>query len=184
MPARSVSCVSVTFAETGVSCSPYFGASNRNIPNATTAATAATPTPIATPDKSFARPARPDSPFGTLTSPEFRIERKYIVFLIGGGDHGNTCMRLLVGGKVVGRCSGANDETLTPNFFDVQKHRGKTARLRIVDENRGGWGHVNVDHIVQSDTKPKAPKRGGMSKEFTVDKYYLIMPIKNGMGGE
>ncbi len=120
-----------------------------------------------------------DGSTGTLTSPEFTIERKYIVFLIGGGDHGNTCMQLLVGGKVVDRCSGANDETLTPNSFDVQKHRGKTARLRIVDDNRGGWGHVNVDHIVQSDKKPKTPKRGGMSREFTVDSKYLIIPIKN-----
>ncbi|MHC4202409.1 MAG: glycoside hydrolase family 32 protein, partial [Planctomycetota bacterium] len=127
-----------------------------------------------------------DGSTGTLTSPEFTIERKYIVFLIGGGAHRNTCMQLLVGGKVVDRCSGADDELLTPNFFDVQKHRGKTARLRIVDENRGGWGHVNVDQIVQSDTKPKkpkTPKRGGMNKEFTVSKKYLIMPIKNGRGG-
>jgi hypothetical protein len=124
-----------------------------------------------------------DGTTGTLTSPEFKIERGYIVFLIGGGGHGNTCMQILVGGKVVDRRSGRDDELLTPDFFDVTKHKGKTARLRIVDDNRGGWGHVNVDHIVQSDTKPRkpvAPKRSGSSKEFTVDKKYLIIPIRNG----
>ncbi|MHC4250826.1 MAG: GH32 C-terminal domain-containing protein [Planctomycetota bacterium] len=122
-----------------------------------------------------------DGTTGTLTSPEFRIERKYISFLIGGGPHRTTCLELLVGGKVVAHRSGASDETLEPAVFDVGKHSGKTARLRIVDKVTGGWGHVNVDHIMQTDEKPKAPKRPGqLDKEFTVESKYLVIPIKNG----
>ena len=104
---------------------------------------------------------------GTLTSPEFKIERKYITFLIGGGIHKNTCLELLVDGKKVAASSGGNDELLVQDSFDVSKYAGKMAQLRIVDNNQGGWGHVNVDHIVQSDTKPKArPKgRGGIVAE-------------------
>src|SRR5271168_1563654 len=42
-----------------------------------------------------------DGPTGTLTSPEFKITRKYISFLISGGDHEHhTCLNLLVHGKV------------------------------------------------------------------------------------
>src|SRR3954465_6340858 len=43
-----------------------------------------------------------DRSTGTLTSPPFRVERKYISFLIGGGRYpGKTCINLLVSDKVV-----------------------------------------------------------------------------------
>jgi len=123
-----------------------------------------------------------DGTTGTLMSPEFTIERSYIVFLIGGGGHKGTCMELLVGGKTVASCSGMNDERLSPAFFDVTKYKGKGQKVRlcIVDREKGDWGHVNVDQIVQSDTKPKVPKRGSFTKEMTIDKKYLIIPIRNG----
>ena len=121
-----------------------------------------------------------DGTTGTLTSPEFTVERDYIVFLIGGGAHRGTALELLVGGKVVDFRSGANDERLAPAFFDVRKYQGKKVQLRIVDNVKGGWGHVNVDHIVQTDTKPKVPAYGNFSKEITVTKKLLLIPIRNG----
>jgi fructan beta-fructosidase len=43
-----------------------------------------------------------DDSTGSLTSPEFRIERKFIAFLIGGGKNAEKlALQLLVGGKVV-----------------------------------------------------------------------------------
>src|SRR4051812_17975724 len=43
-----------------------------------------------------------DASTGTLTSAEFKIQRKFISFLIGGGqDREKTCMNLLIGGRVV-----------------------------------------------------------------------------------
>jgi len=32
------------------------------------------------------------------------------------------------------------------------------ARVRIVDEATGGWGHVNVDQIVMSDERRAEPR--------------------------
>ncbi|MBM4079273.1 MAG: hypothetical protein FJ278_06205, partial [Planctomycetes bacterium] len=94
-----------------------------------------------------------DGATGTLTSPEFKVERKFINFLIGGGAHQDeTCVVLLVDGKIVRSATGRNTEPLDWATWDVSKLIGKAARIRIVDENRAGWGHVNVDHIVQSDT--------------------------------
>lgn len=121
-----------------------------------------------------------DGATGTLTSPEFTIQRDYIVFLIGGGAHKGTCLELLVDGMAVAACSGMNDELLSPNSFDVTKLKGTKARLRVVDSVTGDWGHVNVDQIVQSDARPKAPTRGTYTRRMTIQKKYLIIPIRTG----
>jgi uncharacterized protein (DUF608 family) len=94
---------------------------------------------------------RGDDTTGTLTSPPFVIERGYIRFLIGGGNHPTTQIRLLVDGRIVRRQSGTNDERLRAARWDVSELKGKTARIQIVDEQTGGWGHINIDEIVFSD---------------------------------
>ncbi|MER7478712.1 GH32 C-terminal domain-containing protein [Streptomyces sp. NPDC126510] len=98
-----------------------------------------------------------DSTTGTLTSPEFTVDRKYIDFLVGGGNHpvGSdrpTAIELLVDGQVVRSATGRDAEALNWASWDVGDLAGKKARIRIVDDNTGGWGHLNVDHIVMSDT--------------------------------
>ena len=104
-----------------------------------------------------------DDSTGSLTSPEFRIERKLIAFLIGGGMKPDTlALQLVVDVKVVRKATGPNDrpggsETLQQESWNVTEFAGKTATIRIIDEAKGGWGHLNVDHIVQTDVKPKGP---------------------------
>src|SRR6476469_9869809 len=116
-----------------------------------------------------------DASTGTLTSPEFTIDRKFLNFLVGGGKLPGTRIDLVVGGKVVRTATGPNDksggsEHLDWHTWDVTEFAGKKATIRIVDEETGGWGHINVDHIVQSDRKMAAePAR----RELTVGKRYL-----------
>ena len=112
-----------------------------------------------------------DGSTGTLTSPAFKIERKYLNFLVGGGEAPRRrCMNLLVGGKVVRTATGPNDkpggsERLDWHTWDVAEFEGKDAVIEIVDDETGGWGHINVDHIVQSDTKKQAePVRRGVRR--------------------
>ncbi|MFD5946957.1 GH32 C-terminal domain-containing protein [Streptomyces collinus] len=98
-----------------------------------------------------------DSTTGTLTSPEFTLDKKHINFLIGGGNHpagsaNPTAIELLVDGQVVRSATGKDAEALNWASWDVGDLAGKKARIRIVDDNTGGWGHLNVDHIVLSDT--------------------------------
>jgi uncharacterized protein (DUF608 family) len=92
-----------------------------------------------------------DDTTGKLTSRPFTIERHFIRFLIGGGRHATTQLWLVVDGKVVRAASGKDNERLEPMAWEVREFAGRTATLVIVDEQKGPWGHVNVDHIVFSD---------------------------------
>ena len=100
---------------------------------------------------------RGDRSTGTLTSPTFTIQRQYVTFLIGGGGHvGRTCINLLIGGKVVHTATGRGNELLLPESWNVAVYKGKTAHIQIVDSETGGWGHINIDQIAQSDKPRKA----------------------------
>lgn len=89
-----------------------------------------------------------DGPHGRLTSPTFSIERPWITFLVGGGNHeGRTCMNLVVEGEIVRTASGRNREALEPHNWNVAELQGIEAYLEIVDEESGGWGHINIDQI-------------------------------------
>jgi fructan beta-fructosidase len=136
-----------------------------------------------------------DGPKGTLTSPPFTIERDYISFLIGGGGYkGETYMSLLVDGDAVRTAMGPNtqpggSEFLNWENWDVREFKGKRGVIRIVDNRSGGWGHINVDHIVQSNTKAKkkpapAPRPKGnpheqRTREIKITGKYLLFPVSN-----
>ena len=99
-----------------------------------------------------------DRSTGTLTSPALKIERKYINFLVGGGNQPNdVCIHLLVDGKVVRSATGRDRESLEWESWEVGEFKDKDARIEIVDKATGGWGHINVDHIVQGDTAKAVP---------------------------
>jgi fructan beta-fructosidase len=101
-----------------------------------------------------------DAGTGTLVSPLFTIQRNYISFLIGGGSYrgeggygGETRIDLLVDGQVVQHAAGPGEwEHLDWEQWNVSNLLGQTAQIRIVDTATGGWGHLNVDQIVESDS--------------------------------
>lgn len=126
-----------------------------------------------------------DAATGTLTSPPFQIQRRYLSFLMGGGQFpGQTCMDLLVNGQAVRTATGPNaapggSERLQPAQWDVSDLRGQTVSLRIVDQATGGWGHINVDQIVQSDVRLPG-LIANAKREIVLKKQYLHLPVKNG----
>ena len=97
-----------------------------------------------------------------------------------------TCINLRVDGEIVRTAAGPNtepggSEELIPHFWDVKNLAGKTVTIQIVDRATGGWGHVNVDHIVLTNERPKIPNRSAIqTKQLTFDKRYLLFPIRNG----
>ena len=97
-----------------------------------------------------------DAPQGRLTSKPFPMRKAFIGFLLGGGGREDqSCINLVVGGKVVRTATGKDLEHLEPHAWDVTEFAGQEGRLEIVDEHSGLWGHINVDHIVFSDVDPQ-----------------------------
>lgn len=62
-----------------------------------------------------------------------------------------TTVNLVVDGEVVRTATGTDSESLDWTSWDVREFAGQQARLRIVDNKSGGWGHVLVDHVVATD---------------------------------
>ncbi len=118
-----------------------------------------------------------DAPIGTLTSISFIANDRYLTFLLGGGkDINKLYVELQVkksdyeaawgagkhglwgdtddGFTSVSRVSSLlNSEELYRYYFDLDgelnhQYAGKTIRIKIVDDKTGGWGHINVDDFL------------------------------------
>jgi fructan beta-fructosidase len=117
-----------------------------------------------------------DNGTGHISSPEFTITTDYINFLIGGGNHpypgdaGNppTSVNLVIDGQVVRSSSGQDSEALNWTNWNVSELQGQTAHIDIVDENTGGWGHINADQFTFAD-QPAFPRSTETAVNLLVD---------------
>jgi fructan beta-fructosidase len=127
-----------------------------------------------------------DGSVGILTSPAFKVERNYIQFLIGGGGFaGKTCLNLRCDDTVVRTATGLNtqpggSEHLDWQAWDVSALAGKSVVLEIVDQATGGWGHISIDQIIQTDHKLAGIIQYDVELPLKVEKHYLNLPVKNG----
>jgi len=125
-----------------------------------------------------------DRTTGRLASPIFTIERERINLLVGGGAQPEQlAVRLLVDGVVVRTATGTSKtgddpEELTWVSWPVAEWRGKSATIEIIDRATGGWGHILVDQIVQSDQERKLDQ--SVERVLRIDRRWLIFPVKNG----
>ncbi len=88
-----------------------------------------------------------DSSTGTLTSGPIRVDQPFASFLMGGGSSPATRVELVLEstGAVVFKASGADFESMQRVVADLSRWRGQGLRIRLVDEEKGGWGHLNFD---------------------------------------
>ena len=98
----------------------------------------------------------PDAPQGTLTSIEFKIIGETMNFLMGGGNRpwenpNPCCVNLVINEKVERTMTGSNTETMTRREWDVSDLKNKMAKLVVVDNHTGGWGHPNFDDVHQAN---------------------------------
>jgi fructan beta-fructosidase len=61
-----------------------------------------------------------------------------------------TTVNLEVGGKVVRTATGSNSEALDLASWNVKEFAGQQAQISVVDNNRGGWGHILADEFMLS----------------------------------
>lgn len=100
-----------------------------------------------------------DSGTGTLTSPAFRLTHDFLHLRVSGGnDASQLGVELLVNGEVIHKAVGNQSNDLIPHRWDLRSHRGRQARLRLVDDHTGGWGFIAADAVILSnDPEPPTP---------------------------
>ena len=114
-----------------------------------------------------------DTAKGVLTSPEFKIERDHLAFLIGGGNLPDEIgIELLADGQRVRSETGSESEGLQWQSWDVRDLRDRNVRIRIFDQAIGGWGHILVDQILQTDVSRRVVKVGRLSEYRESADYY------------
>jgi len=115
---------------------------------------------------------------GKLVSADFTIQKKFISFLIGGGyNPNNTYIKLVVNGQMIRSSTGMNEDILKWRNWDVSNLIGQIAHIEIVDSATLAWGHINIDHIIQSDVASDNINNGQIDygKDFyAVQSFYNV----------
>jgi non-lysosomal glucosylceramidase len=118
-----------------------------------------------------------DEPKGKLTSPDFKIERRYINFLIAGGRHPReTCINLVIDGNLVRSETGKDTDIMEWASWDVQDLAQKAAHIEILDQATGGWGHIEIDQIEFSDTPRRSFRALAEQPDFGTMALALLAP--------
>lgn len=106
-----------------------------------------------------------DTLTGTLSSPEFEIDRNFLTFTVAGGAHdergvggGLTAVEVLAGDEVIATVTGQNRNEHRLATVNLNAHAGKRGKIRIVDTHKGAWGHIQADQFVLTDV-PKVADR-------------------------
>ncbi len=86
---------------------------------------------------------------GTLTSKSFKVTQPFAAFLVAGGSHANTRVELVRAdnNEVIFKTCGYDSENLRPVVADLHSVQGKEIFIRLVDQESGGWGHINFDNF-------------------------------------
>ena len=94
----------------------------------------------------------PDNLTGTLTSPVFRAERRYLTFLlVGGKKPEKLTVEILLDAKVVHSLTGSDSNEFKPQILDLTPWKGQKLRLRLTDNATAPWGSIGLDQVILTD---------------------------------
>lgn len=91
-----------------------------------------------------------DRATGRLLSPAFQLQGDLMLLRVGGGrDPERLRVSLLIDGERAFNATGHDHEVLGRRVWRIEPYKGRWARLEIVDDATGRWGHILVDEVVQ-----------------------------------
>jgi hypothetical protein len=93
-----------------------------------------------------------DRSTGSMRSPEFFVDHRYLTYWVGGGNNkAQLAVRLLAGGREVFRGTGSGSDIMQQRRVDLGQYRGQRMRLELVDRATGPWGHLLFDRLTLRD---------------------------------
>lgn len=96
----------------------------------------------------FLRTGDKDEAIGTLLSPKFKLTGDTLLIAVGGGqDPERLRASLYVDDTEIAWATGTGTDELAVNAWEVAAWRGREARIAVVDDATGRWGHLDVDHV-------------------------------------
>ena len=98
-----------------------------------------------------------DDGMGTLASVPFKVTHPWASFLVAGGNWPATRVELIdqATQKAFFKVSGEESEHLRPVVVDLKEYIGKEIFIRLVDQQKGHWGHINFDDFQFYATRPQ-----------------------------
>ena len=98
-----------------------------------------------------------DNARGVLSSVPFKVTQPWASFRVAGGSSSNTRVELVdvATMKAFFQVSGSESETLRPVVVELSKQLGKEIFINVVDQQVGGWGHINFDDFRLYAERPK-----------------------------
>ena len=98
-----------------------------------------------------------DDATGALTSAPFKVTHRWASFLVGGGPWQEVRVELIRADNNLTYYTfngGREDETMRPIVVDMERHVGGEFYIKLIDERKGHWGHLNFDNFAFYASRP------------------------------
>lgn len=98
-----------------------------------------------------------DAGVGTMRSQPFIAHHPYASFLLSGGDTPDTRVEVVLvdqDDRVLMQAVGEQREQMERFVVDLRQVQGEKIAVRVIDESRGGWGHLNFDDFRFHESTP------------------------------
>ena len=88
-----------------------------------------------------------------------KAEGDWLSFRIAGGyDPARLRVELRSAGQVIASNTGLNSDTFIEVVQPITELRGREFTLALIDEAKGGWGHLMLDEVHQFNWRTEPPK--------------------------